>query len=69
MQAADRAVHSSRVQARKDVRRFHAERADAVAASQQALADARQEARLDSILGQKSRYLQSVAKENVARLR
>ena len=62
-------ARQSSCRARRVVGRGAAATCDAVAASQQALADARQEARLDSILGQKSRYLQSVAKENVARLR
>ena len=68
-QLADAAKRAARVGVRREQMRYHTQRQEAVAAARQRKAEEGHDARLDSLVSQRQRYMHAVATENQAFLR
>ena len=68
-QVADAARKANRREVRREQMKFHTQRTEAVAAARQRTAERLHDARMESLLSQKQRYLNSVATENCANLK
>ena len=68
-QIADASRRANKAVARREIMRFHTQRQEAVAASRQRAAEVKHDGRMASLITQRQRYDESVAKENWAGLR
>jgi Ca2+-binding EF-hand superfamily protein len=68
-QVADAARRANRREVRREQMKFHTQRTEAIAAARQRTAERLHDARMESLLSQRQRYLNSVAEENCAKLK